>query len=139
MLPSSLLTSAALAQMRSFANDVMIEPVTVCSVSVAYDGYGKQILSSGIVYSLSGYVGKPSGTDLELLTGTEYTGEKTNDTILVLLPYGNLILEEYVIHTQDDAWRVINSNHALQNGIKIYERAICQRMTVEDSKLWRTR
>jgi hypothetical protein len=128
MLPANLLSSTSLAQMRAFATSVMIEPVTVVSVTVGYD----------IVYTLSGYVGKPSGTDLELLRETEYIGERTNDTILVLLPYGNPILESYVIHTQDSAWRVINSNHALQNGIKINERAICQRVTIEDSKLWRT-
>lgn len=138
MLPSSLLTSTALARMRDFANDVMIEPVTVVSVSVAYDMYGKQVLTSGIVYSMSGYVGKPSGNDLEMLREKEYVGERTDDNILVLLPYGNPILESYIIHTQNSAWRVINSNHALQNGIKIYERAICQKVTIEDSKLWRT-
>lgn len=133
-LPISMLPIGQLQSMRNQANGVMTEQVRVCSIDVAYNDYGQQVVTSGLLFTSSGYVGKISGRDRELLERLNYTGTETETMVTILLPFANEVHIDEVIHAQNKEWRVIWSNADTQDSVQIYEKAICARYIIETEK-----
>ena len=106
-LPISLLPAGQLQAMRNTANGFMTENIRVCSIDVDNDDYGQQVVTSGLRFACSGYVGKISGRDRELLEQFNYTGTETETMVTILLPFGNQVQVDEIIHAQNKEWRVI--------------------------------
>ena len=133
-LPYTVLPSGELARIRNQANMFMTEDVNVCSISLAYSDTGREIVTSGLLFTASGYVGRISGKDQELLRELGLTGMLTDTFVTVLLPFGNQIAVDNVIHTQGKEFQVIWSNADTQDSVQIYEKAIVRLGTIQGEK-----
>ena len=125
MLPSNLLPNGMLESIRTTANQFMTEIVNVVSIVVSASETGQQIVTSGLLFTSSGYIGRISGRDQELLERLGYDGTATETFITILLPHGNEIAIDNRIHAQNKEWRVIWSNADTQDSVQVYEKAIC--------------
>lgn len=133
-LPISLLPAGQLTLMRNQANGFMTETINVCSLTYDHDGNGQQVVSSGLLFTVSGYIGKISGKDQEMLENLQLVGTSTETFVTILLPFGNQIDTSNVIHAQNLEWRVIWSNKDTQDSVQIYEKAICARYRITEEK-----
>lgn len=134
MLPSALLPSGELERIRATANQFMTEEIRVCSISLGYNETGQQIVTSGLLYTASGYVGRISGKDQELLERLGLTGTATETFVTILIPFGNTISITNIIHAQNKEFRVIWSNSDTQDSVQIYEKAIAGLYQVNSEK-----
>jgi len=130
----TLPNSTVLALMRSQANALMSTAVSIYDVTVQYDAYGQQVLSSGLAYSGSGYVGAIKGSDEELLNRMGYTGLATQMFVTVLIPFGYDIEIDQTIRANNTDYRVVWSNANTQDSVQIYSKAICGIYTVVNEK-----
>lgn len=130
----TLPNSTVLALMRSQANALFSTTVAIYDVTVQYNAYGQQVLSSGLAYSGSGYVGAIKGNDEELLTRMGYAGLATQMFITVLIPFGYDIEIDQTIRANNTDYRVVWSNANTQDSVQIYSKAICGLYTVIDEK-----
>lgn len=127
MLPTSLLPSGALDTMRMQANMFFTTPVSVYETSIQYDRYGQEIITSGFRFSTSGYTGKISGRDRELLEALKLLGSETETNILVLIPIDNPLRITDTIVVYGTNYRVIWHNDHTQDSVQLYQKAICAR------------
>jgi hypothetical protein len=137
-LPTALLPSGMFTKILSEANLFFTEPVDVYSVVLSYNAYGTQVPVSGLRFSTSGYIGKISGKDKELLefvTRKSLTGTETETYATVLLPVGNSVFTDNVIRSQNAEYRVIWTNTDTGNGVQVYEKALCAKYTIVSEKL----
>lgn len=130
----TLPNSSTLALMRSQANALMSTAVQIYDVTATYNPYGQQIVSSGLAYSGSGYVGAIKGSDEELLNRMGYTGMATQVFVTVLIPFGTDIAIDQIVRANDTEYRVVWSNANTQDSVQIYSKAICAIYTVENEK-----
>jgi hypothetical protein len=130
----TLPNSSTLALMRSQANALMSTAVSIYDVIATYDAYGQQIVSSGLAYNGSGYVGAIKGSDEELLNRMGYTGMATQVFVTVLIPFGTDIAIDQIVRANNTDYRVVWSNANTQDSVQIYSKAICAIYTVENEK-----
>lgn len=138
-LPTDILPSGTLTNMRATANKFMTTSGTVYQITITHTQDGRQVPSSGVVFSANMYIGKMSGDDLEFLeqlgfsriglTGTENVSKAT-----ILAPFDNEINNTHVINIQDKDWYVVWCNAQTQDSVQIYQKAlVIDRLVVEET------
>lgn len=130
MLPNT----TVLALMRSQANALMSTPVEVYDITITYNAYGQQVVSSGLVFAVSGYVGAVKGKDEEYLITKGYAGIGTEQTVTVLVPVEYDINIEQIVRTNNKDFRVVWTNTYTQDSIQLYTKALCALFNVESEK-----
>jgi hypothetical protein len=128
------LTPTQLAQARAQAVAFFDTPVSVYNLTITFDGYGKQIIASGLLYAVTGYVGKVSGKDTELLTRLGLAGTETDTMLTVLVPFENQIQNTNIVVTNGKQYHVIWHNDSTQNVNQLYTKAICIEYSIEEEK-----
>jgi hypothetical protein len=126
--------TTVLALMRSQSNALMSTPVEVYNVTITYNTYGQQVVSSGLVFAVSGYVGAVRGKDEEYLVSKGYTGIGTEQHVTVLVPFGNTITINQIVRTNNKDFRVVWTNDYTQDSIQLYTKALCALFNVESEK-----
>lgn len=126
--------TTVLTLMRSQANALMSTPVEVYDVTISYNAYGQQIVSSGLVFAVSGYVGAVKGKDEEYLVSKGYAGIGTEQTVTVLVPVEHDVSIDQVIRTNNKDFRVVWTNTYTQDSIQLYTKALCALFNVESEK-----
>ncbi len=123
------LTADQINRMRLEANQFMTTSGTVYSITFTHLPDGRQVPTSGVVFSTNMYIGKMTGDDLEFLeqlgfarvgvTGTENVSKAT-----ILAPFDNEIRNTHVIHIQNKDWYVIWSSADTQDEVQLYQKAL---------------
>lgn len=134
MLPSRYLPSGALAEMQAIARGFMTTPIYIYDLVITYNTYGEQIITSGLIATVSGYLGKLSGRDLELLQMNTYHGVRTDTAAIVLFPNGTHIDNEYILRANDKDWRVVVSYNDLQDSVTVYEKVIIAQTNIVNER-----
>lgn len=136
-----MLTPSQLALLRTQANQFFSETISVYSPTISYNEYGQDVVASGLIITTSGYIGKLSGKDLELVKGSnnngkinENVGMQHEDFAVVMIPLGTEIQNQYIVRAQGRDWRVVWSNAYLNDPYKLYEKAICALYEVDKQK-----
>lgn len=123
------LKDAQLATMRRQAELFFTEPVEIYNLTLTYDEYGQQIVTSGLVASVSGYVGAVKGYDRELFarlvdnTIGQRDGWQTKLVGILLVPKGTPLDTRYAVHISGQVYTVIWENIITQNSVQLYEKA----------------
>ena len=130
----SLPSNSALTQMRTQAAQFWNTPVAVYSVTIGYSTYGQQIVSSGLRFSATGYVGAITGSDAELLQTMGLIGAVKETKITVLIPFGNDFLQSDIVRINNKDYRVIWSSAETQDNMQVYSKAICAEYLVTEEK-----
>jgi predicted TIM-barrel enzyme len=131
MLPHNLLPDIGLV--RAQAQQFMTSIVTLFEPTITYDDYGQQIITSGTGVQVSGYVGALSGKDKELLRSisgnyTYRNGKEISHTALLLLPFGTIIEENYIVLVNNQQYDVIFTNNDTSDAVQVYTKAIITRV-----------
>lgn len=137
-LPTTLLPDGALDRIRSEANQFFTTSGTVYTLSFTHLPDGRQVATSGVVFSANMYIGKMTGDDLEFLEQLGFarvglTGTENVSKAVVLAPVTNEIKNTHIIHIQGKDWFVVWSNADTQDSVQIYQKALCiDRLVVEE-------
>ena len=139
-LPEYLLPAGALTAMRQTANDFMTQEMAIYAISLAYDKYGQQVVTSGLLATVTGYFGAVKGRDKELLSQTlqAYTrrdGVRVSTDALVLLPFETTIENDQIVRVNDKDYHVVWNNTDTQDSVQLYTKAIVVHFMVQDEKI----
>ena len=140
-MPFPFLDAFTRNAMRATANQFMQSAIEIYNPTLAYDGYGKQIVASGTAISTSGYVGSVRGSDKELVTETMQSyvarnGVETKQLALFLLPNETPIDAASIIRTSNQDWHVIWHNNITMNEVQLYTKVIAAQFSRKDEKQW---
>lgn len=139
MLPVSVLPSGMLNTMRQEAQSLFTTPLSFYTVSLAYDGYGRQVTASSLYITVTGYIGKLSAKDNELVTNNNLgnvvrQGVKTSSFATVLLPFATNVPQTTVLRYNNVNYRVVWTNEHTQDSVQIYDKLIVARDVIEDER-----
>jgi hypothetical protein len=134
MLPNNLLPDGALSAMRSIALQFMQEPVTIFEPILTYDTYGQQIVTSGTLVQVSGYVGRASGADRELVKRDDgnafyHSGIETRQFATVLVPVDTELSTTHVILIKEKPYQVVWHTDDGMRGVMPYTKCVCVSIT----------
>ena len=129
MLPTNLLPSGALDAMRTTAQQFMQQQITLYKPTISYNQYGQQVLASGNLTSVSGYIGNISGSDRELIAGvigefTQRAGVEIRSIATLLMPVDTVIDNQYKARVNETVYSVIWNNSNTMEGVHVYCKAI---------------
>lgn len=136
-LPITLLPSGVLQSMRQTAEQFMTTPVVVYNPSISYSIYGEPLVSSGVVWSGNGYIGKLSAYDRDLILKSDFyirrfDGEELKYFATLLLPFSASLEDFYTVSTGSDVWEIQWTNESTSDAVQVYTKAIMKKVTVEE-------
>lgn len=132
------LSSDQLTRMRQEANQFFTTSGTVYALTITHANDGRQLVSSGVVFSTDMYIGKMTGDDLEFLEQLGFsrvglTGTENVSKAVILSPFENPIRNTDVVHISGKDWFVIWSSADTQDTVQLYQKAlVIDRLFVEE-------
>lgn len=125
--------------MRATARDFMTETLFLYNVNIAYDEFGRQVTTSGLLATVSGYFGGLSGSDQELLSNsilgiTQRNGVRVKTSALALMPFETTITNQNIIRKAGEDWHVVWNNNDTQDSVQVYTKAIVVQFETIDEK-----
>jgi hypothetical protein len=124
MLPTNLLPDGALNAMRNTAQQFMQQQITLYKPVITYNQYGQQVLASGTLTQVSGYIGALSGSDRELVNTLSRSGMEIKSIATLLLPVETTIDNNYIARVGNTTYNVIWNNADTMDGVQVYCKAI---------------
>ena len=121
-----MITTDQLTQIRTEAYRFFTTPVACYSITQSYDIHGAPLNVSGLRFAVSGYVGKVSGKDQDMLESLGAIGTSKSIMTTVLVPYENVMQVQDRIRIDNQSWRVIWTNDPTSDQFQIYQKAICE-------------
>jgi hypothetical protein len=124
MLPTNLLPSGALDAMRNTAQQFMQQQITLYKPVISYNQYGQQVLASGTLTQVSGYIGGISGSDKEIVSALFRTGVEIKSIATLLMPVNTVIDNKYKARVNETVYNVVWNNSGTMEGVHVYCKAI---------------
>lgn len=126
-IPDSVLT-----QMRTQAQSTMRDTVSFYSVTVGYDAYGQEIVSSGFILTTSGLIAAPREKEHEIITSLRDDGLLQEETNILLIPFAQSgITLDHVMVKDGREWNIISSNINVTDEYQLYHKLIITRDIVK--------
>lgn len=127
------LPTQTLAALRLDAAQSFDTPVSIYEITIENDRYAQQVITSGLLVSTSGYVGRVRGSEAELFFRTidnsirQIDGTRTIFALTLLVPIGTPLDTRYIVVVSGIDYRVVWHTTATQENMQLYEKAIITR------------
>lgn len=112
----------ALKLMRAEIKKFFIDTVSIYSVAITYDAFGKPTRTRTLQTTLKGQIADVSGKEQDLISALLNEGTDKIETAKLVLPYGTAVNVDHEVDTADGkTWKIVHANtsHTLTTGVEV--------------------